>query len=179
MLFTWFLTGCVVVIILSTPNLLTTTFNFQRADAFQMQSMAILMQMLGCILAGLLADRFGAGRVICLGSLSVAITAVLFYYSLGHAAHSTIFGLYMLLGLFSGTVGVVSYSLVKMFPAPIRFSGISFSYNIAYAIAGGLTLPLVQWLSLYRDIGAVYYIVVLCLITLMTSVVYRKKFETV
>ncbi|MFW2098390.1 MFS transporter [Acinetobacter sp. ULE_I057] len=179
MLFTWFLTGCVVVIILSTPNLLTTTFNFQRADAFQMQSMAILMQMLGCILAGLLADRFGSGRVICLGSLSVAITASIFYYSLGHTAHSTIFGLYMLLGLFSGTVGVVSYSLVKMFPAPIRFSGISFSYNVAYAIAGGLTLPLVQWISLYRDIGAVYYIVVLCLITLITSLVYRKKFETV
>ena len=83
----------------------------------------------------------------------------------------------MLLGLFSGTVGVVSYSLVKMFPAPIRFSGISFSYNVAYAIAGGLTLPLVQWISLYRDIGAVYYIVVLCLITLITSLVYRKKFE--
>ena len=144
-----------------------------------MQSMAILMQMLGCILAGLLADRFGSGRVICLGSLSVAITASIFYYSLGHTAHSTIFGLYMLLGLFSGTVGVVSYSLVKMFPASIRFSGISFSYNVAYAIAGGLTLPLVQWISLYRDIGAVYYIVVLCLITLITSLVYRKKFETV
>ena len=45
------------------------------------------MQMLGCILAGLLADRFGSGRVICLGSLSVAITASIFYYSLGHTAH--------------------------------------------------------------------------------------------
>ena len=44
---------------------------------------------------------------------------------------------------------MVSYSMVKMFPAQIRFSGISFSYNLAYAIAGGITLPLVQWLSLY------------------------------
>ena len=31
------------------------------------------------------------------------------------------------------------------FPAPVRFSGLSFSYNVAYAIAGGLT-PV--WLSL-------------------------------
>ena len=73
----------------------------------------------------------------------------------------------MLLGLFSGTVGMVSYSMVRMFPAQIRFSGISFSYNVAYAIAGGLTLPLVQWLSLYSKIGAMYYIWVVCLVAFL------------
>ncbi|MCV2442486.1 MFS transporter [Acinetobacter bereziniae] len=177
MLFTWFLTGCVVVIILAMPNLLTGTFAFQRTDAFQMQSAAILMQMLGCVIAGTLADRFGAGRIMFWGSLCVAVISGIFYNSLGHVTPSTIFILYMLLGLFSGTVGIVSYSMVKMFPAQIRFSGISFSYNVAYAIAGGLTLPLVQWLSLYSDIGAMYYIVVLCCFTLLTSLIYRKKFE--
>jgi Sugar phosphate permease len=158
MLFTWFLTGCVVVLILAMPNLLTGAFGFERADAFKMQSAAIVMQMVGCILAGLLADRFGAGKVMLFGSLLVAIIAGVFYNSLGHVAASTVFALYMLLGLASGTVGMVSYSMVKMFPAQIRFSGISFSYNLAYAIAGGITLPLVQWLSLYSNIGAMYYI---------------------
>ena len=66
MLFTWFLTGCVVVLILAMPNLLVASFGFERADAFKMQSAAILMQMLGCIIAGVLADRFGAGKVIYL-----------------------------------------------------------------------------------------------------------------
>ncbi len=54
MLFTWFLTGCVVVLILAMPNLLTGAFGFERADAFKMQSAAIVMQMVGCILAGLI-----------------------------------------------------------------------------------------------------------------------------
>jgi MFS family permease len=177
MLFTWFLTGCVVVLILAMPNLLVGAFSFERADAFKMQSAAIVMQMVGCVLAGVLADRFGAGRVILFGSLLVATMAGIFYNSLGHVAPSTVFMLYMLLGLSSGTVGMVSYSMVKMFPAQIRFTGISFSYNLAYAIAGGITLPLVQWLSLYSNIGAMYYVWTVCLVTLFTALIYRSKFE--
>ena len=177
MLFTWFLTGCVVVLILAMPNLLVGAFGFERADAFKMQSAAIVMQMVGCVLAGILADRFGAGRVILFGSLPVATMAGIFYNSLGHVAPSTVFMLYMLLGLSSGTVGMVSYSMVRMFPAQIRFTGISFSYNLAYAIAGGITLPLVQWLSLYSNIGAMYYVWTVCLVTLFTALIYRSKFE--
>ncbi len=177
MMFTWFLTGCVVVLILAMPNLLTGAFGIERSDAFTMQSATIVMQMAGCILAGLLADRFGAGKVILIGSFCVAAIAGIFYTSLGHVSQSTIFILYMLLGLFSGTVGMVSYSMVRMFPAQIRFSGISFSYNVAYAIAGGLTLPLVQWLSLYSKIGAMYYIWVVCLVAFFTAIIYRSKFE--
>ena len=177
MLFTWFLTGCVVVLSLAMPNLLVGAFGFERADAFKMQSAAIVMQMVGCVLAGVLADRFGAGRVILFGSLLVATMAGIFYNSLGDVAPSTVFMLYMLLGLSSGTVGMVSYSMVKMFPAQIRFTGISFSYNLAYAIAGGITLPLVQWLSLYSNIGAMYYVWTVCLVTLFTALIYRSKFE--
>lgn len=177
MLFTWFLTGCVVVLILAMPNLLVGSFGFERADAFKMQSAAILMQMLGCVIAGLLADRFGAGKVILFGSICVAAIAGLFYHSLGQVETATVFMLYMLLGLSSGTVGMVSYSMVKMFPAQIRFSGISFSYNLAYAIAGGMTLPLVQWLSLYSTIGALYYIWTICLVTFFTAIAYRAKYE--
>lgn len=133
--------------------------------------------MLGCIVAGLLADRLGAGKVIIWGLLAVAVIAAIFYNSLGHVSAATVFMLYMLLGLFSGTVGMVSYSMVKMFPAQIRFSGISFSYNVAYAIAGGITLPLVQWLSLYSKIGAMYSIGVVCTVAFFTTLLYRAKFK--
>jgi len=177
MLFTWFLTGCVVVLILAMPNLLSTGFGYERADAFKMQSAAIIMQMAGCIVAGLLADRLGAGKVMLCGSLLVAVVATVFYNSLGHVAPSTVFALYMLLGFSSGTVGMVSYSMVKMFPAQIRFTGISFSYNLAYAIAGGITLPLVQWLSAFSPIGALYYIWVVCMVTFLTAMLYRTRFE--
>ena len=73
-----------------------------------MQSAAIIMQMAGCIVAGLLADRLGAGKVMLFGSLLVTVLATVFYNSLGHVAPSTVFVLYMLLGFSSGTVGMVS-----------------------------------------------------------------------
>jgi hypothetical protein len=38
-----------------------------------------------------------------------------------------------------GTIGAVPYVMVKAFPPVVRFSGLSFSYNVAYAIFGGLT----------------------------------------
>ena len=75
MLFTWFLTGCVVVVILAMPNLLIGSFGFERAQTFEMQSAAIVMQMVGCILAGYFADRFGCGKVMMVGALAVALTA--------------------------------------------------------------------------------------------------------
>jgi len=178
MIFTWFLTGCVLVLILSMPTLLTTTFGFERADAFKMQSAAIVMQMVGCISAGLLADKFGGWRTMSMGVILVAIISSIFFYSLGQQTDHVIFFLYMLVGLCSGTVGIVSYMMVKMFPAQIRFTGISFSYNVAYAIAGGLTFPLVQWLSLFSSVGAIYYIWMICIFTLIATLMFKYKFET-
>ena len=41
---------------------------------------------------------------------------------------------------------------VRLFPAPVRFSGLSFSYNVSYAIFGGLTpVVLTVWLRTEPD----------------------------
>ncbi|MCF6497378.1 MFS transporter, partial [Escherichia coli] len=56
--------------------------------------------------------------------------------------------LYMLAGFAVGIVGAVPYVMVNAFPAVVRFSGLSFSYNVAYAIFGGLTPMLVTlWMK--------------------------------
>jgi hypothetical protein len=41
----------------------------------------------------------------------------------------------------NGVIGVIPLMLAQAFPPAVRFSGISFSYNVAYAIFGGLTNP--------------------------------------
>lgn len=47
----------------------------------------------------------------------------------------------------STTVPIVA---LRLFPAPVPFSGLSFSYNVSYAIFGGLT-PVVLTLWLKSD----------------------------
>jgi predicted membrane metal-binding protein len=48
-------------------------------------------------------------------------------------------GLYVLVGFSVGLTAVIPAIAVSGFPAAVRFSGLSFAYNVAYAIAGGLT----------------------------------------
>jgi hypothetical protein len=51
-----------------------------------------------------------------------------------------------LAGLTVGIVAAVPYVMIAMFPRKSGFRGISFSYNIACAIFGGLIPVVVTWL---------------------------------
>jgi RsiW-degrading membrane proteinase PrsW (M82 family) len=49
---------------------------------------------------------------------------------------------------------VVPVVMVAAFPPAVRFSGLSFSYNIAYALFGGLTPPLIGLLVRHAGVLA-------------------------
>ena len=71
---------------------------------------------------------------------------------------------YAVTGLFVGSIGVIPFVLVRAFPPKIRFSGLSFSYNVAYAIFGGLT-PVVLTLWLKSDkLAPAHYVAALALL---------------
>jgi hypothetical protein len=66
--------------------------------------------------------------------------------------------LYIVAGFGAGAVVLTPIVLVRAFPPLIRFTGVSFSYNIAYAIFGGLTPPLVAWLIHLNRYGPAHYV---------------------
>jgi len=161
MLLTWLLSAGIVVLILMTPTVLQTAYGFAPAQTLEANSLAIVFLSLGCVLAGMLADRFGAGRVFILGSLLLAALTWSFYSNL-KAHPDWLLPLYALTGLGVGMIGAVPYVLVKAFPAAVRFSGLSFSYNLAYAIFGGLTPMVVAFLLKFSPMGPAYYVIALC-----------------
>ena len=168
MLLTWLLSAGIVVVILMTPTVLQTVYHFAPTIALQANSLAIVTLSLGCILSGALADRFGAGRVLVVGCLLLLCSSWTLYHSL--VQHPDwLFPLYALTGLFVGTIGVVPYVMVKAFPPVVRFSGLSFSYNVAYAIFGGLTPLAVSLLMKESPMGPAYYVAALCVMGMLVG----------
>lgn len=104
----------------------------------QANSIATIMLCFGCLAAGLAADRFGASATFIVGSLLLAASSWAFYHLAGTHPEQ-LFLLYGVVGLCVGVVGAVPYVMVRAFPPEVRFTGISFSYNVSYAIFGGLT----------------------------------------
>ena len=160
MLMTWLLSAAVVVMILMTPPLVQKLFAIPAAVALQANSIATLFLSLGCVVFGALADRFGAGRVMMIGCVMLGTTSVLFYQQIS-VAPDHINALYALCGFFVGVIGVVPSVAVKAFPPVVRFSGLSFSYNVAYAIFGGLTPIVVSLLLPLTPLAPAYYVAAL------------------
>lgn len=168
MLLTWLLSAAIVVVILMTPSLLQNLYGISPATSLKANSLAIVFLTGGCILAGRLVDWLGAGRMFIGGSLLLGIASWLFYSNLQEHP-DLLFPLYAFAGLSVGIVGAVPYVMVKAFPPVVRFSGLSFSYNLAYAIFGGLTPMVVALLMKQDPMGPAYYVGALSLVGLLVG----------
>lgn len=104
MLLTWLLSAGVVVVILMSPVWLQKHYGFAPAITLQANSIATIMLCIGCLLAGLAADRFGASRTFIVGSLLLAVASWAFYHLAG-ASPQRLFLLYGTVGLCVGVVG--------------------------------------------------------------------------
>lgn len=173
MLLTWLLSACIVVVILMSPVWLQKQYGLAPALTLQANSVATIMLCIGCLLAGLAADRFGASRTFIVGSVVLACTSGLFYRFAGtHPEHLSL--LYGLAGLGVGVVGAVPYVMVRAFPAEVRFTGISFSYNVSYAIFGGLTPIAVTLLMGVSPLAPAWYVLALALVGLALGIWLRQ-----
>jgi MFS family permease len=174
MLVTWVLTAAIVVVILMTPALLQKLHGFTPAQTLSANSLATLALTLGCIAAGLLVDRFGAGAVLAAGSVLLLLCTYALY--LGVGSHPALLSpLYALAGFFVGIVGTIPTVMVRSFPAPVRFSGLSFSYNLAYAVFGGFTPPLVVGLVKANPLGPAHYVAALCVLGLVVGTYVARR----
>lgn len=173
MLLTWLLSAGIVVVILMTPTWLQKQLGIAPALTLQANSIAIIMLCMGCIVAGLVIDRIGASKTFIVGSLLLAVCSWMFYHlTASHPEH--LFFLYGLVGFSVGIVGAVPYVMVRAFPAEVRFSGISFSYNMSYAIFGGLTPIFVTMLMGISPMAPAWYVLALAMVGLALGIWLRN-----
>ncbi|SMC20486.1 Predicted arabinose efflux permease, MFS family [Andreprevotia lacus DSM 23236] len=156
MLLTWVLSAAIVVVILMTPNYIQKVFHVTDAMASEANALATLALTIGCVVFGWATDRFGARITMLVGFTGLLLTSWLFYGSLP-AADDVLLRNYTLAGFFVGAIATVPYVAVRAFPATVRFTGLSFSYNVAYAIFGGMTpVVLAAWINKNPQAPAIY-----------------------
>ncbi|MNE38048.1 hypothetical protein D3C80_1319310 [compost metagenome] len=128
-------------------------FGLPADQTFALSSLGIVFLNIGCILAGRMADRLGPWRALAIHSALLPVGVAALYASL--IFELPLVGVaYALAGLCCGVVGVVPSIMVGLFPAAIRVSGISVTYNIAYALWASVTplllialMPWNQWVA--------------------------------
>ncbi|MDB6454043.1 MFS transporter [Falsirhodobacter sp. 20TX0035] len=156
-LLTWVLSAAIVVTTLMTPTFLQRQYGYAPLEALLATSFGTLFLIFSAMSFGALVDRFGSARVFIAGGVAFGLSTFAFYTWAG-VSTPVLFGLYALMGITTGVVGALPYVMVRAFPAPVRFSGLSFAYNIAYAVTGGLTPVAVTSLLAYSPMAHAYYL---------------------
>lgn len=157
MLATWMLTAGIVVLILLTPSLMQKLHGIPATDTLVANVAATLTLTLSTIIVGILLDRFGPRIVALVGGVLLIAAAYALY--IGPAADpALLLPIDAVAGFCVGVIGIVPVVMVRAFPPAVRFSGLSFSYNVAYAISGGLTPLAVSLLVAVDPLAPAHYV---------------------
>lgn len=163
-LLTWVLSAGIVVTTLMTATFLQKLYGYSPLESLMATSFGSLFLIFGTVSAGAIVDRIGSGRFFAVAGVVFGIVTFSFY-SFAGTSLPVLFALYGAMGLAVGMVGATPYVMVRAFPPAIRFSGLSFSYNVAYAIFGGLTPILVTSLLPLNPMAHAYYLLFIAALT--------------
>jgi MFS family permease len=142
---TWMLTASIVVVMLMTPSLIPRLFGIAPTQVQMANLIATATLCVSTVAIGAATDRFGLRRV-AIPILLVLMGSTYALYRGAETMPSSLLALYALAGVGVGGSVLTPIMMIHAFPASIRFTGVSFSYNLAYALFGGLTPLFISWL---------------------------------
>jgi MFS family permease len=172
-LLTIILTSAVITMVVVTPIALQKFYELDAGTTFRISCVAILFMNVGCVVAGLLSDRLGAWKTVGIYSVLLTFGITLLCASFG-ASPAVILVSYMVACLSSGVIGAVPSVIVQLFPAKLKVTGISLTYNMTYSLGSSLLPVFMLGLLHSSRWGMVMLAVAIGLLGLLTMRIFSK-----
>ena len=156
----------------------TKTLGIGFQTFLSLQLGAILFMAVGILLAGWASDRWSPGAVLrwgCVGAVAsgLALAPALQSGSLAGVFAGLAFGLFAM-GFVYGPLGAW---LPGLFPARVRYTGVSVAFNVAGVLGGGLTPFVAVWLAAQPG-GVLWvglYLAAAAMLSLVALLTLRKR----
>ncbi len=154
----------------------TLKLGFSRKDFLELQLFAVLFFGLTIPLAAVVADKKGRRDTMIWVTAAIALFGLVLapMFGSGSTVQVAIF-LALGLGLMGMTYGPLGTLLSELFPAEVRYTGASLTFNLAGILGASLAPYAATWLATNYGLPYVgYYLTVAALISLVALVLTRK-----
>jgi len=141
---------------------------------------ALLTLTVSTFVFGYFSDKVGIAKTFTLGALSTAIMSTPIYYIMSAFHTPYVIAISLMVIMLSGGLVTASFIflLCDLFPTDIRLSGVGISYNLAFAIVGGIG-PLASTIIIattkYYFLGPAIVGGVCGMVGLLGVLIYYKK----
>ncbi|WBY08707.1 MFS transporter [Sphingomonas sp. 7/4-4] len=155
----------------------TRGLGYDRESFLAVELVAILFMAAGIWIASSYADRIGAARVLAIGCVATVFVGLTIGLFVTANALAGVFA-WLALGLFvMGFVyGPLGGWLPSLFPARVRYTGVSVTFNIGGIIGGGLTPFIAQALAEKGGLALVgWYLAGAAALSLLGLALVRKR----
>lgn len=148
-----------------------------RPKATEANLIAAVFYLLFTVVGGLLSDRLGRVQAYVIGGVALIPAPFLMFAAGDTGSIRTIFAAMAVIGVLSGLAyGAQAALFFELFPAKLRYTGISLGFQTAAVLGGGLT-PIFAALLFQRTGSTVpvsVYLVLLTVIMIGSALVARR-----
>jgi metabolite-proton symporter len=154
----------------------TSHLGFSRTDFLELQLFAVLFFGLTIPLSAVLADRHGRRETMIWVSAAIAVFGLVLAPLFGSGSTPMVAAFLALgLGLMGMTYGPLGTLLSEMFPAEVRYTGASLTFNLAGILGASLAPYAATWLATNYGLPFVgYYLSVAAVISLVALLMTKR-----
>ncbi len=159
------------------PAYLQTVLHIKSIAFAWYKTAALFLTAIFAIIFGALADKYSPKKLIFILSILAAICAYPIFCIYDNYFSYYIIALFLSALITGFSAGVIPPLLADLFPTEIRYSGVAFSYNIGFAMLGGLT-PLIASILIYQfhsSLAPAVFLIMAALLSII-SLVFAKQY---